>query len=116
MKLASWLRELHGSLENQRLSLVKNISSWNRINLRNTIERKRLKKQSFSIISNTCIGGVICHDLGLPFLSPTINLYIRPCDFVKFCADIQCYLEQEFIEVTANSCSRLIVKSSWTLE
>lgn len=81
----------------------RNISKWNRTYLRNTVERRRIQNRSFSIISNTCIGGVISHDLGLQFLSPTVNLYIRPCDFVKFCADLRGYLELEPIEVTGDS-------------
>lgn len=53
---------------------------------------KRLQCNNFSIIANTCIGGVICGELCRPFLSPTVNIYIRPKDFVRFCKNIRHYL------------------------
>lgn len=59
---------------------------------RTHIRRKSLRCKNFTIISNNCIGGVICEALGQEFTSPTINLYIRPKDFVKFCADLRRYL------------------------
>lgn len=83
-------------------SVKRDISRWNRTYLRNTLERRQIRNRSFSIISNTCIGGVINHDLGLKFRSPTVNIYIRPCDFVKFCADLKAYLELEPVEVKAD--------------
>lgn len=38
-------------------------------------------------------GGVIYHNLGMQFLSPTVNLYMSASDFVKFCKDLKKYLE-----------------------
>ena len=51
------------------------------------IRRRSLHCKNFTIISNNCIGGVICEALNREFTSPTINLYIRPKDFVRFCGD-----------------------------
>lgn len=45
-----------------------------------------------SIISMNCNGGIISHDLGLKFLSPTINLFMRADDFIKFCENLEYYL------------------------
>ena len=40
------------------------------------------------------------HDLGERFLSPTINLYIRPHDFVRFMENLQYYLNEcDFVEM-----------------
>lgn len=58
----------------------------------NERDRARLHNVSPSIIANNCNGGVICHDLGLPFLSPTVNLYIPFPDYVKFCERLEYYL------------------------
>lgn len=69
---------------------------------RNRVDRYRLKNDGFTIISNTCIAGKIYHDLGMRFFTPTINLYIKPEDFVKFCANIDYYLEQAITEVKGN--------------
>jgi uncharacterized protein (DUF1919 family) len=38
-------------------------------------ERSRLTNKEVTIFSSNCIGGVIYHDLGLRFMSPTINLF-----------------------------------------
>ncbi|MBO4924066.1 MAG: DUF1919 domain-containing protein [Bacteroidales bacterium] len=54
--------------------------------------RKRLKNRDFSIIASNCIGGSILHDLGLPFNSPFINLWLKPSDFLKFCEKMDYYL------------------------
>ncbi|MGZ9850991.1 DUF1919 domain-containing protein [Limosilactobacillus ingluviei] len=61
---------------------------------RYSIQRKRLNNNNFSIISANCIGGVIYHNLGLKFLSPTINLWFKPDDFITFLSDIKFYLTE----------------------
>lgn len=57
--------------------------------------KSRLKCKQVSIISQNCIGGVICHDLRMPFLSPTINLYFNAFDFVKFIQNMNYYMKLE---------------------
>jgi len=54
--------------------------------------RKRLKNRDFSLITSNCIGGSILHDLGLPFNSPFVNLWLKPSDFLKFCEKMDYYL------------------------
>lgn len=61
--------------------------------------RSRLKKSDFSIISQNCTGGVIYHDLGLEFLSPTVNLFFAQNDFIKFCMNIEYHMKQEVKEI-----------------
>lgn len=50
-----------------------------------------------TLLCNNCIGGVIFHELGLKFMSPTVNLWIKPKDFIKYCSNLkhysQCKLE-----------------------
>lgn len=62
--------------------------------------RSRLRNNNFSIICSNCIGGFIYHRLGLQFLSPTINCFIEPSDFIRFCEHLEYYLSLrlEFIE------------------
>lgn len=55
------------------------------------ILRIRLKNRSFRVVSSNCIGGCLLHDLGMPFLTPTINMTITP--FGKFISDLKIYLE-----------------------
>ena len=54
--------------------------------------RKKLKNTNPSIISSNCIGGIIYHDLGLKFNSPTINLTLPPEDFILFCENMDGFL------------------------
>ena len=62
--------------------------------------QKRLNNDDFTIISSTCVGGNIYHDLGLRFTSPTINLWIGANDFIKFVSDLRYYLDEcELVEV-----------------
>ncbi|MBR5961733.1 MAG: DUF1919 domain-containing protein [Clostridia bacterium] len=60
-----------------------------RINKRN---RARFHNPDVSILSMNCIGGVLAHDLGIRFNSPTINLYMRAADFIRFCENLDYYL------------------------
>ena len=60
--------------------------------------RKRLVNNDFSIITNHCMGGFIYHDLGLQFLSPTINLKILPDDFIELAEHLEYYMKQPVLE------------------
>lgn len=46
-----------------------------------------------TIISNNCIAGVIYHDLGLKFTSPTINMWIDEKDYFYFIEHLEEYIE-----------------------
>ncbi|MBQ8837139.1 MAG: DUF1919 domain-containing protein [Clostridia bacterium] len=59
---------------------------------RNKLERSQLQNCDFTIFSQNCIGGIMYHDLGLQFRSPTVNLLFTPSDFIKFMKDIKTYL------------------------
>ncbi len=76
-------------------SNIQNIGKKYREVVRNKIDRKRIKNKNYTILANTCIGGVIYHDLNHEFLSPTINLYITPSHFIKFLENLNYYLELE---------------------
>ncbi len=65
------------------------------------VDRKRLteKGRQTSIISMNCNGGIISHNLGLRFLSPTVNLYMNAEDFIRFCENLTYYLNiSEMVE------------------
>ena len=51
----------------------------------------KLKNHGFSIISNTCVGGVITHNVGEQFRSPTVNLIIYEDQFLVFCLHLKEY-------------------------
>ena len=60
--------------------------------------RRQFTNKDVSIISMNCTGGILYHNLGLPFLSPTINLYLRAEDFIKFCEKLDYYLSIDKME------------------
>lgn len=59
-----------------------------------------MKNTDVTIISSDCTGGFIYHDLGLQFLSPTINMYFDAPDFMKFIKNLETYLDarMEYLE------------------
>lgn len=67
--------------------------------------RKKLKNTNPSIISSNCIGGIIYHDLGLRFNSPTINLTLPPNDFILFCENIDGFLNASLKEIQCDKCN-----------
>lgn len=55
--------------------------------------RMRLRNSGFTLITNTCVGGLLFHGLKLRFCSPTINCGIRDHDeFLLFCSHLEHYL------------------------
>lgn len=53
-----------------------------------TLEKyTRLRRSQLSILSINCFGGMCYHRFGLPFLSPTINMFTNDEDFIKFLKD-----------------------------
>jgi len=72
-------------------------------NIRHSIylwwKRKCLKNHNFSIISRNCVGGVMSHDLGERFNSPTVNLWLKPDDFIFFCNELDYFLNCKIEEV-----------------
>ncbi|MEG0408866.1 MAG: DUF1919 domain-containing protein, partial [Bacilli bacterium] len=72
--------------------------------------RKRLINENFTILSSNCVGGIIYHELGKQFLSPTINLYICPSDFIKFLSNLNKYLDALPMQVNKNTDEYPIVK------
>ena len=57
--------------------------------------RHKNKNKDVTIISQNCIGGVIYADLDLPFMSPTINMFIEDENFVKLVENLEYYLAVE---------------------
>ena len=51
----------------------------------------KLINHEFTIISNTCVGGVITHNVGEQFRSPTVNLIIYEEQFLTFCRHLKEY-------------------------
>ncbi len=54
--------------------------------------QSKLHNREVSIVSSNCIGGILSHDLGLQFASPTVNLFFMARDFVKFATNLGHYV------------------------
>lgn len=63
------------------------------------INAKKFRFTDFSIISNNCFGGIIYRNHHLPYLTPTVGLFIMPKDYIKFIYDMKKYLSIELEEV-----------------
>lgn len=62
-------------------------------------KRKRLYNKNFTVLASDCNGTFIYHDMGIPFLSPTINLTIGMNDFVKMLENLEWYMQQDIVEL-----------------
>lgn len=86
---------------------MKDLAKYNiRVNLRlnrffrkgiNKKNRKRLINTDFSLLCNNCNGGVICHDLGLQFRAPTVNMFFYSDHFLRFCENFDHYIAQPLV-------------------
>ena len=56
----------------------------------------KLRKSRLSIVSMNCFGGVVSHTLGLPFLSPFINMFFSEKDFLKILKNFASYMHSDF--------------------
>lgn len=65
----------------------------------NKRNRERLTNHDFTIFSQNCIGGVILHELGLRFDTPTVNLWFSAPDFIRFLERPQHYASCEVKEL-----------------
>ena len=78
----------------------------NRLNLtvrtmRFSKAKKSFKNYNFSVFSSNCVGCLMLHDLGLPFNSPFVNLYLEAKDYLKYLENPQKYNQMEFTEISS---------------
>ena len=95
-------------------NIKKQIEANNPIYLnKNRNMRKRLTNTSFTLLTPNCLGGILYHDLGLRFQSPTINLMMTQTDFLKFVFNLQTYKKGtfRFLEHSVGECPLAILSS-----
>ena len=59
---------------------------------------RQLRHNNVTLLSMNCTGGILYHDLGLRFLSPTINMYMQAEDFIRFCENLPDYLALDHLK------------------
>ena len=67
--------------------------------------QQRNKNNDFTLIARDCVGGILYHQLGLKFLSPTINLFFMPEEFNDFCLNLKEYIDAELKELVDSDAS-----------
>ena len=80
------------------MSLIKKITNKIFYPVKIKRMRRRLTNRSPIVLASNCNGGVMLHDLGLRFDTPTINLFFLPKDYIKFVSDPQKYFNAEITE------------------
>lgn len=64
-------------------------------NLAQGISRSRLKNKAFTIISNNCWGGQVYKDMGLPYQTPFVGLFLfAPC-YIQLLNNLNFYLGKD---------------------
>lgn len=68
------------------------------------IRIKKLHNRDFTIISNNCFAGWVYRRYHLPYLTPTVGLFIMPKDYIKFINNLKEYMNYplEFILPSAS--------------
>ncbi|MEY8462811.1 DUF1919 domain-containing protein [Streptococcus merionis] len=74
----------------------------------NFIPRRRLKNKQFTIISDNCWAGKVYQELGLPYQTPTIGLFIFSPDYLKLVKNPKYYLKNDNVELQFIKKSRYI--------
>ena len=81
-----------------KVLILNKIGNFNRELWKNKRDSKKIKNKNFTIISQTCIGGLMYHDTMSKFLSPTINVSIEPKYFIKLLENMKYYMSIDKIE------------------
>lgn len=76
--------------------------------------RRKLKNKDFTFLTPNCLGGILLHDLGLQFLTPTINLMMTQGDFLKFVSNLDEYINSdlEFLPPNKHDCPCACIRPS----
>ena len=65
--------------------------------------KQEVTDPNISIITSNCLGGVIPHDYGVRFNSPTVNLFIPAPDYIPFLKNLKKYLQCDIVDITGDS-------------
>lgn len=58
----------------------------------NFIPRRRLKNKNFTIICDNCWAGKVYQELGLPYQTPFVGMFVFSPDYIKMLKNIKHYL------------------------
>ena len=58
----------------------------------NFIPRRRLKNKNFTIICDICWAGKVYQELGLPYQTPFVGMFVFSPDYIKMLKNLKHYL------------------------
>ena len=58
---------------------------------------RQLQRSRLSIFVRDCFGGLISNTLGLPFLSPFVNMFIDENEYIRFLQSPRVYMEEKLV-------------------
>lgn len=91
-----------GLIDRIKTKMFLSWNTWFREHVFSIYKRRGLKNKNVSIFCNNCAGACIAHDLNLQFRSPFVNLWLYPKDYIKFCENIEYYIEKELVFTDPN--------------
>lgn len=92
-------------MDESLMNKLRNLLAHYLRNFYSSWRRARLTCGAPTILSRDCTGGILCHDLGLQFRSPTVNLSMPPEDFIIFCQYLPAFLAAEVQEAAERQMS-----------
>ena len=91
-----------GLIDRIKTKMFLSWNTWFREHVFSIYKRRGLKNKNVSIFCNNCVGACIAHDLNLQFRSPFVNLWLYPKDYIKFCENVEYYIEKELVFIDPN--------------
>ena len=95
-------------------SINRRINKFLRLKFANK-RRNKINNDNFTIISNNCWGGMIYESYNLQKQSPTIGLFFKSSDYIKFISNLEYYLSQDLKFINYNESKNLAFLKSANL-
>ena len=73
--------------------ITRRVNGFLRSKIRTVYLKKKLKKEDWTLICNNCLGGMVTHDFGNQFRSPTVNLFFPGLSFFDFVEHMDYYFD-----------------------
>lgn len=82
------------------IQFIQKIVFWYQARLKKSYLEKNLaylKNREFTIISSNCWGGILYRDLGMPYQTPFVNMFMHAPCFIKMVSNLKYYLNLELV-------------------
>ncbi len=83
-------------------SAAMNYAACKILSILDVIPKPKFKHPDITIISNNCLSGFLYRDLRVRYNAPTIGLQFTQHGFVRFCRNLDSYLQLDLVQSFAN--------------